>query len=395
MSDSIHTARWISQIADQNWDIHLFPSFDGGIGHTTLHNLTIHHSIYSSGNNPHGIRVRGIPVPINSVAYAARRVLEKIIPKYRELQLMYLIKRLKPDIIHSLEMQHAGYLVHDTKLRSGKETFPAWIMTTWGSDISLFGRLRCHVDRVKGVLSSCDYFESDCIRDNDLASSFGFTGSFLPVIPGGGGFDLQRCHELKLPGFASSRRVIMVKGYQGWSGRALVALRALARCTDILHGFKIVLYSVQADDVKISAELLGKHSGIDIEILPLRTPHEKLLALHGCARVSIGLGISDGLPNSLLEAMVMGSFPIQSFTACTDEWITDGVNGLLVPPEDPEIIEQALRKALLDDELVNQAAKRNSEIAAERLDQRVLRKKVVDFYKRVLEEHHIMNKHTA
>lgn len=40
----------------------------------------------------------------------------------------------------------------------------------------------------------------------------------------------------------SSRKVIMLKGYQNWAGRALVGLRALGRCEDILegiHGFDL------------------------------------------------------------------------------------------------------------------------------------------------------------
>ena len=36
----------------------------------------------------------------------------------------------------------------------------------------------------------------------------------------------------------------------------------------------------------------------------------------------------------------MGSFPIQSDTACADEWIEDGVSGLIVPPEDPDSLRR-------------------------------------------------------
>ena len=41
MANSIHTARWINQLADQGWDIHLFPVEDKGI-HPDLRNLTTH-----------------------------------------------------------------------------------------------------------------------------------------------------------------------------------------------------------------------------------------------------------------------------------------------------------------------------------------------------------------
>ena len=87
----------------------------------------------------------------------------------------------------------------------------------------------------------------------------------------------------------------------------------------------------------------------------------------------------------------MGSFPIQSWTACADEWIEDGKTGILVPPEDPEVVELAIRRALTDDELVNQAAERNYRIAEERLDQSILKPKAIEIYTTVAKEKGIVN----
>jgi glycosyltransferase involved in cell wall biosynthesis len=66
--------------------------------------------------------------------------------------------------------------------------------------------------------------------------------------------------------------------------------------------------------------------------------------------------MGDAISTSLIEAMSVGSFPIQSNTSCANEWITDGETGIIVPPEDPEIIELAIRKAISDDNLVDNAA---------------------------------------
>ena len=63
----------------------------------------------------------------------------------------------------------------------------------------------------------------------------------------------------------------------------------------------------------------------------------------------------------------MGSFPIQSCTACADEWLEHGVGGLLVPPEDPDVIAAALRQALTDDGLVDGGAEQNWRVACARL----------------------------
>ncbi|MBW1897870.1 MAG: glycosyl transferase family 1, partial [Deltaproteobacteria bacterium] len=103
----------------------------------------------------------------------------------------------------------------------------------------------------------------------------------------------------------------MLKGYQGWAGRALVGLRALERCADILAGYEIVIYSA-SKEVLIAAELFSKSTGVQTTIIPEGTPHHEVLKLHGKARISIGLSISDAISTSLLEAVVMGSFPIQS-----------------------------------------------------------------------------------
>jgi glycosyltransferase involved in cell wall biosynthesis len=106
-----------------------------------------------------------------------------------------------------------------------------------------------------------------------------------------------------------------------------------------------------------------------------------MLRLHGRARVSIGLSISDAISTSLLEAMLMGSFPIQSHTACADEWLRHGEGGWLVHPEDPAAVADGLRRALTDDALVDRAADLNAAVARERLDAGPIRERVVAAYK--------------
>ena len=181
----------------------------------------------------------------------------------------------------------------------------------------------------------------------------------------------------------------MLKGYQHWAGRALVGLRALARCADLLAGYEVVVYSASSD-VAIAAELFRQDTGVPVRILPKESPHQEILRYHGQARVSIGVSISDAISTSLLEAMVMGSFPVQSSTACADEWIEDGKTGLLVSPDDPEAVEGAIRRALTDDDLVNWAAEINLRTAAERLDRRRIAPKAAGIYQAVAEERGII-----
>jgi glycosyltransferase involved in cell wall biosynthesis len=73
------------------------------------------------------------------------------------------------------------------------------------------------------------------------------------------------------------------------------------------------------------------------------------------ARVAIGVGISDGLPGALVEAMENGAFPIQSQNSCADLFIDNGVNGFIVDPWNLDEIKLAIKKSLEDDLLVDDA----------------------------------------
>ena len=297
------------------------------------------------------------------------------------------IQREKPDIIQSLEIQNSSYLTRLVKQKYYQnKPFPKWIVTNWGSDIYLFARLSNHRYKIRQVLTECDYYSCECQRDIQLARDLGFQGKVLPVFPNTGGFNLELVSKLRQEGLTSQRKIIMLKGYQTWAGRALFGLRALERCADILKGYEIYVYSARTEDIQIAIELFAQSTGIPITSIPLGSSHETLLEFHGKSRISIGLSISDGISTSLLEAMVMGSFPIQSCTACANEWFVDGETGLLVPPEDVEIIEVAIRKALTDDQLVDNAASQNYELAKNRLDSENLKQKTIQFYQTVLRD---------
>jgi hypothetical protein len=89
-----------------------------------------------------------------------------------------------------MEIQAAGYMTLEVKRRF-LDKFPPWIVTNWGSDIYLFGRLPEHEKKIREVLYGCDYYTCECERDIALSKEFGFKGRILPVFPNTGGFDLD------------------------------------------------------------------------------------------------------------------------------------------------------------------------------------------------------------
>jgi hypothetical protein len=390
MSDSIHLARWINQLDGIGWERFLFPIYSVK-PHADLKNLTfINGSEIPGFQKNRSLRYMNGNLPYFAITFLQRIIQKRLNPLQPMVKpspllvraLASTIKRVKPDIIHSMEFQEAGYLTLAVK-ENFKGKFPEWIATNWGSDIYLFGRLAEHRERVRAVLENCNYYSCECERDVFLAREYGLRGVVLPIFPNAGGFDLDECEKLRLPGNVSERKLILLKGYQTWAGRALSGLRALARCGDILRarGYSVAIFSASAD-VKIAAELFALDTGIPVEIIP-PCSHKEMLKKYGQARIYIGLSISDAISTSLLEAIAMGAFPVQSCTACADEWIIDGQGGLIVSPEDVELIEKSLRSALTDDDLVDRADSLNKETARKRLSSTVIQPKVIDFYQRV------------
>jgi len=378
MPNSIHTARWISQIHDQGWDIFLFPAYIAQ-PHPRLKNITAFGATLQKKNLKEAhIRLIWWTIPFFWVDRIISKLKGTTTLFYTAKLLSIIIRWLQPDIVHSLEIQHAGYLTLDAR-ENLKDTFPTWIVTNWGSDIYLFGRLAGHKPKIEAVLSYCDYYSCECQRDIALAKELGFTGETLPVFPNTGGFNLEKMMFLRGSESPATRRIILLKGYQNWAGRALVGLQALRQCADLLQGYTIAI-SVASQDVQIAAELFSQDTEIPIEIIPF-VEHDEMLRYYAQSRIYIGLSISDAISTSLLEAIVMGTFPIQSCTACADEWIEDGKSGFIVPPEEPNAIADAIRRALTDDNLVNRAAEINAQTATERLDYSNIQAQVIKIYK--------------
>ena len=71
----------------------------------------------------------------------------------------------------------------------------------------------------------------------------------------------------------------------------------------------------------------------------------------------LGNGDRDGIANVLVEAMALGTPVITSIASAASEVITDNVNGLLVPPDAPGRLADALTTVLTSKELLIRLAK--------------------------------------
>jgi glycosyltransferase involved in cell wall biosynthesis len=85
--------------------------------------------------------------------------------------------------------------------------------------------------------------------------------------------------------------------------------------------------------------------------------------------------------------MACGVFPVCGDLESIREWIGHGENGLLVDPNNPEALANALLLALKDRALRSKAAEINAKIVAERADYTMSMKRVEQFYEEVIKDY--------
>jgi glycosyltransferase involved in cell wall biosynthesis len=106
-------------------------------------------------------------------------------------------------------------------------------------------------------------------------------------------------------------------------------------------------------------ESLGISANVDL--LP-KVPHSQMARLYQEALIAVSPSMHDGTPNTLLESMACGCFPIAGDIESLREWIIPGENGLLVDPSDPKALAQAIVTSLNDETLRLRAAQQNLQL---------------------------------
>ncbi len=112
--------------------------------------------------------------------------------------------------------------------------------------------------------------------------------------------------------------------------------------------------------------------------------HAQMADVFRSAQIVVSPAVHDGTPNSLLEGMACGCFPVVGDLESIREWITHGQNGLLVDPNDPQSIADGILLALEREDLRQEAAGLNANIISARAEYETNMKRVEEFYKSVL-----------
>lgn len=300
-----------------------------------------------------------------------------IVSPYLEIsanqKLEEIILQINPSVIHSFEMQTCCYSIIKTMNKFSKIK---WIYSCWGSDLFYYKNFKNHNRKLKSILKRVNYLHTDCIRDSKLATELGFNGENLGVIPGGTGYKLEELQKFKMP--VLLRKIILVKGYEHLFGRGLNVVKALQEIAKEIKDYDVMIFAAHSIVIDYIKQNKLPFSTLDRHGLK----HEEVTELMGKSLVYIGNSISDGMSNTLLEAIVMGAFPIQSNPGkVSEEIINNNINGLIINnPESTLEIKNLILDALKDKDKLMEAEKINSDIAISRLDFTKNKEKVIAIY---------------
>jgi glycosyltransferase involved in cell wall biosynthesis len=219
------------------------------------------------------------------------------------------------------------------------------------------------------LLENVDFLATEGKRDRFIAASLGYDKSFFRDKP------VSRCPSsvskyLINNNLPSGRKKIAVKGYSNKFGKGEIALDALERLlkTDMKR-YEIAVFSAEGRALKKANQM--KKAGFQIVIhKKFSLSQGQVIQLLSESRLYVGLSRSDGLPASFIEALAVGTFPVQTDTSLAGDWIQDGKTGYIVSLDDPQNIELCLLRALENDNLVDEAAEKNIKLVSSKADRK-------------------------
>lgn len=286
-------------------------------------------------------------------------------------RLTQIIQEVDPDIVHALRIPYEGMLAGLAK--SDKPL----VVSVWGNDFTLHASTSPLMKRyTRRTLERANALLSDCQRDIRLAKAWGFDESKPhKVLPGGGGLQLDVFYPPQTP--VSEPIVINPRGLRAYV-RNDMFFKAIPLVLNEIPEARFICTTMQGE---AQAEGWVQAYGLEnkVDLLPFRS-REEMADLFRQASVVVSPSEHDGTPNSLLEAMACGCFPVAGDIESIREWIRHQENGLLADPGNAEELAQSIIKGLKNTELRQQAREINLGLVKEKAEYQTVMEMSETFY---------------
>ncbi len=306
-------------------------------------------------------------------------------------KLRALIKETQPDLIHAMRIPYEGMLAShalgrwsSSLERSSKGIagpYPPLMISTWGNDFTLHAPSNFLMKRAtRKAMKAARALHADCQRDIRLAHEWGFAEEKPTlVIPGNGGIRTNIFYPPQDP--VKEPVVINPRGFRAYV-RNDAFFKAIPLILARRPDARFVCSSMEGESQAIQwTKELGIEHAVQLDP-PL--PHTQMADVFRSAQVVVSSSVHDGTPNTLLEGMACGCFPVAGDLESIREWITPGQNGLLVNAGDPDSIANAVLLALGREDLRQEAAGLNEKIITSRAEYTRCMELAGEFYQKVL-----------
>jgi glycosyltransferase involved in cell wall biosynthesis len=389
LAENSHTHSWIDLLAGAPFNVRLFAR-PSGIPPADWKVRTYITRFSQPGLDP---ATRSCVYPRNRVLRtakirAARYFAATVFDDLEGLWLARIIKQWKPHIIHTLGLVQGGEIYYQARQRYGLEGIGKWVLQTrGGSDLTL-----PHFDperrkQLAEMLGAADQIVCDNRVDLSIACELGARddqiASIAPV-PGTGGIDVDGLKHTWNDPPSARRAILWPKAYDSAWGKMLGVFEALKLCWDKIQPCEIHMLSMN-DDSRLWFWTLPEAIRQASHPRP-RLPRAEVLDLMPQARVMLAPALTDGVPNSLYEAMACGAFPIVSPLETIFPVVENELNVLFARTLYPHEIATALTRAMTDDALVDAAAQRNLEVVGRVANRATIGPRVIEYYERLAQQ---------
>ena len=368
---SVHLKRWIKHFIERGHQVSLL-SYSGAS--IQMEGLEVHSLLEDNSEDTQRLPT-GAP-PSRTTEWAHRHLplgllTAKMSLKWLRHGIRKKLEEIQPDILH-------GHFLVEHGLYAAITGFSPLVVSAWGSDLlihpqrSLMNRLllnytvqRSSLVHVMAPFMARKLEELGIHRGKIVSANFGVDEALL---------DVQAQTEQGKPVLISTR--ILKDIYN--SATLIRAVAVVRKChPDILLRFagdgplrKPLETLVDELGLQTNVEFAGFLSG------------SKLTGALSAADLYLSTSLSDGTSVCLLEAMAVGLFPIVSDIEGNREWITEGVNGFLVDPHDPDTLAARITLALRRVDWRRKVCQQNKEM----IKQRALRKNQMDIVEQAYRE---------
>jgi glycosyltransferase involved in cell wall biosynthesis len=306
-------------------------------------------------------------------------------------QVRSLISEIEPDLVHAMRIPFEGAMA------AASQPMVPLLVSIWGNDFTLHAPSSPMMRNLtQRTLKQTNALHTDNYRDVELAQEWGFSSNQPHlVLPGNGGVRRDIFYSGK-PGQSDHPALTNILDTLAPEVPVVVnprGFRAYVRNDTFFKSIPMLLERVPSA-VFLCPAMAGQRKAEEwieqlqirdsVHLLPKLAPSD-LAVVFRRAQVSVSPSEHDGTPNTLLEAMACGAYPVAGDLQSIREWIEDGKNGTLVDPASADQLADATARALENVELRQQAAAENIRLVETRADYQQGMQKAKAFYEGLLQ----------